>query len=313
MGNYHTPVLVTECVDLLDPHPGRVYVDATLGGGGHTLALLKRCPQIRVFAFDQDEEAIASANGTLDKYAERVELIRANFARLRTELALRKIKTIDGIIFDLGVSSHQLDTPERGFSFDNDAPLDMRMNQRAKTTAADALNTLSERALAAIFKDYGEEPQAGRIARTILNMRDKQPFATTRDLCRAIEKVAGIGSRESLKTKVRIFQSLRIYVNRELEVLQPTLQDAINILKPGGRIVVLSYQSLEDRVTKITFRKAADGCVCPPGLPRCACKVHKQLVLLNRKPLAPAAEEVAANVRSRSARLRAAEKSREER
>jgi 16S rRNA (cytosine1402-N4)-methyltransferase len=305
--NYHIPVLAENCVQTLDPHPGGVYVDATLGGGGHAKALLERCPQITLYGFDADSEALAEARNKLSDAA-GVEYVHANFSRLRTELALRKVKAIDGILFDLGVSSHQLDTPARGFSFDREAPLDMRMDARIAQTAADVLNEATERELAGIFRSYGEEPSAGRIAREIVRQRGEKPIQTTKDLARIIDKVYPAGTRDALKAKVRVFQSLRIRVNRELEVLEPALRDAINILRPGGRIVVISYHSLEDRIVKTTFLEAAAGCVCPPRIPLCVCGRKKQLRLLQRKPVSPGPEETAANPRSRSARLRAAEK-----
>ncbi len=308
MNNYHTPVLAEQCVGYLNPHSGGIYVDATLGGGGHSLAILQKCPDIHLFGFDQDEEAIQRSLDVLKDYADRLEAIKANFSRLRTELALRKVKTIDGVIFDLGVSSHQLDTKERGFSFDDEAPLDMRMDQSQDYTAGDAVNGLDQKELARIFRDYGEERNAARIARKIVGRRGENPIRTTGDLARIIESVAGAGTRESLKTKVRIFQSLRIYVNFELEVLEPALMDAINILKPGGRIVVLSYHSLEDRVVKNIFRTAATGCVCPPWVIDCVCGEKTRLRLLNKKPLTAQPAEVGNNVRSRSVKLRAAEK-----
>ncbi|MBW6513904.1 MAG: 16S rRNA (cytosine(1402)-N(4))-methyltransferase RsmH [Candidatus Syntrophosphaera sp.] len=308
MKSYHTPVLSEQCVGYLNPHSGGVYVDATLGGGGHSLAILQKCPDIHLFGFDQDDEAIKRSQDMLKDFADRLEAIKANFSRMRTELALRKVKAIDGVIFDLGVSSHQLDTPERGFSFDNEAPLDMRMDRSQDYTAADAVNGLSQAELTRIFKEYGEDPNATRIARKIEAKRASDPIKTTGDLARIIESAVGAGTKESLKTKVRIFQSLRIFVNFELEVLEPALTDAINILKPGGRIVVLSYHSLEDRVVKHIFRSAATGCDCPTQVLDCVCGKKKKLQLLNRKPLTADPAEVEQNVRSRSVRLRAAEK-----
>nr|HPH60961.1 16S rRNA (cytosine(1402)-N(4))-methyltransferase RsmH [Candidatus Syntrophosphaera sp.] len=261
---YHTPVMLTECVAYLQPRAGGVYVDATLGGGGHALGMLQATEGIRVYGFDQDADALAEAKERLAAYSDSCELIGTNFSRLRTELALRGVKSIDGALFDLGVSSHQLDEQARGFSIDGNAPLDMRMDRGQNYSAADAVNKLTQAELTRVFKDYGEELNAGRIAAKIVKERVKQPLRTTAELARVIESVAGTGSRESLKSKVRIFQALRIHVNRELEVLAPALQDAVNLLSPGGRIVVLSYHSLEDRIVKNVFKTAADGCVCPP-------------------------------------------------
>ncbi len=300
--------MVDECVRYLDPQPGKVFVDATLGGGGHTGALFAKCPEITVFGFDQDREALAAAKEALHDHIDNLRFIKANFSQIRTELALQKTKAIDGVLFDLGVSSHQLDDGTRGFSFDRNAPLDMRMDQTQRDDARKAVNDLSQAELAKIFKEYGEELNAGRIARAVVAAREKNPLETTGDLARAVESVAGTGTKESLKAKVRIFQALRIHVNRELRVLEPALKDAINILKPGGRIVVLSYHSLEDRVVKTVFRIAAEGCQCSPQAVSCVCGQTRKIRLLNKKPLLASAEETEFNTRSRSVRLRAAEK-----
>ncbi|MCB5224370.1 MAG: 16S rRNA (cytosine(1402)-N(4))-methyltransferase RsmH [Candidatus Cloacimonadaceae bacterium] len=308
MSQFHVPVMLDECVEFLQPRDGGVYVDATLGGGGHSLGLLTKNPNIRVYGFDQDENALAQAREKLAGFADRVEFIRANFSRMRTELALRRVKNIDGVIFDLGVSSHQLDTSERGFSFDGDAPLDMRMDSSLNYCAKDAVNELGKAELSRIFKEYGEELNAGRIAAKIVSQRVNKPLQSTSDLVKTIESVVGKGSRESLKSKARIFQALRIYVNRELEVLEPALRDAINLLSPGGRIAVLSYHSLEDRIVKNVFREARDGCVCPPEAMDCVCGKRKQVILICKKPLEAGEEEILNNIRSRSAKLRVAEK-----
>lgn len=308
MSEFHRPVMLDECVSFLQPRDGGVYVDATLGGGGHSLGLLKKNPNIRVFAFDQDKDALSQARKRLAGFKEQVEYIGANFSQMRTELALRKIKAIDGVLFDLGVSSHQLDTPQRGFSFDSDEPLDMRMDQSQRKNAKDAVNELSKAVLSRIFKEYGEELNAGRIASRIAFQRETKPLESTADLARAVESVVGKGTRESLKSKVRIFQALRIYVNRELEVLEPALRDAINLLSPGGRVAVLSYHSLEDRIVKTVFREARDGCVCPPEAMGCVCDKQRQVILITKKPLEAEEEEISTNSRARSAKLRVAEK-----
>ena len=308
MSEFHRPVMLDQCVDFLQVRDGGVYVDATLGGGGHSLGLLEKNPGIRIFGFDQDQDALSRARERLAGFEKQVEFIQANFSQMRTELALRKIKGIDGVLFDLGVSSHQLDTPQRGFSFDTDEPLDMRMDQSLRRSAKDAVNELTKAQLSRIFKEYGEELNAGRIAARIVVMRAGKPLESTAELAQAVESVAGKGSRESLKCKVRVFQALRIFVNRELEVLEPALRDAINLLTPGGRIAVLSYHSLEDRIVKTVFREARDGCVCPPEAVDCVCGKHKQLVLITKKPLEAEEEEISTNSRARSAKLRVAEK-----
>ena len=306
---FHTPVMAEKCISYLNLRAGKIYVDATTGGGGHSLAMLKSEPSIRLYCFDQDMEAIEEASKKLSNY-ENVELIKANFQQLRTELAYRKVKGIDGILFDLGVSSHQLNNENRGFSFEKDAPLDMRMDSSQEYSAYDAVNELDAKELARIFRDYGEELNAYRIAKAI--EWSPKPVNTTGELTRIIESVVGKGTKASLKTKVRIFQALRIYVNKELEVLASTLKDAINLLNPKGRIVVLSYHSLEDRIVKQEFKRAEQECICPPRSLACNCNHHKQLVILTSKPITASEEEILANPRSRSAKLRAAEKVKEE-
>lgn len=306
MSQYHLPVLANECAEYLNLRPGGIYVDATVGGGGHSLKFFELEPKIRLFAFDQDDEALTYAGKVLEKY--NPIFIKSNFRNLRTELALRKISSIDGILFDLGVSSHQLDEAERGFSFDKEAELDMRMDRESELCAKQVINEYDVRELRRIFKEYGEENLAGRIAKAIEQERSKQSIESTSDLAKVIEQVAGKGSKESLKTKVRIFQALRIYVNDELNALSLALQDAINILAPGGRIVVLSYHSLEDRIVKNTFRTAEQDCLCPPNIIKCICDHKSQLKVLTKKPVLAGDEELEQNIRSRSAKLRAAEK-----
>ncbi|MBP7118012.1 MAG: 16S rRNA (cytosine(1402)-N(4))-methyltransferase RsmH [Candidatus Cloacimonetes bacterium] len=304
--SYHVPVMSATCIELLNLRAGKVYVDATLGGGGHALAMYQKEPGIRLYAFDQDIEAIRAAGSTLKEY--NPVFIHSNFSQLRTQLSYNKVKGIDGILFDLGVSSHQLDDARRGFSFDKDAALDMRMDTSIELDAGKLVNTYSVQDLAKIFKEYGEENGAGRIARAIEKEREKGEIRTTGQLARVIESVAGTGSKESLKTKVRIFQAIRIAVNDELHSLSIALNDAINLLNPGGRIVVMSYHSLEDRIVKNAFRLAATGCICPPAIIHCVCDHHKQLELICRKPITATMQETEDNTRSRSAKLRAAEK-----
>ncbi|HRY84129.1 MAG TPA: 16S rRNA (cytosine(1402)-N(4))-methyltransferase RsmH [Candidatus Cloacimonadota bacterium] len=308
MSTYHQPVMVSECIDLLALKPGGIYVDATLGGGGHSWAMLQACPNIKLYCIDQDDDALAMASTVLNDKINSIGLIKANFARLRTELALRQVKGIDGVLYDLGVSSHQIDAAERGFSYDRDASLDMRMDLSIKQTAADLVNNLSVRELTRVIKDYSEELHAGRIARAIEQARAAKPITRTTELSRIIETVVGTGSKESQKSKARVFQALRIYVNRELEVLPFSLRDAINLLNKGGRIVVMSYHSLEDRIVKNIFRDAATGCKCPPNLLQCVCNEVPRLKLLNSRPLTASEQEIKLNSRAKSAKLRAAVK-----
>ena len=306
MSSYHQPVMAKTCLDMLQLKAGGIYVDATLGGAGHALAMYEAEPGIKLYAFDRDAEAIAEATQRLADYDPI--LIQANFRDLRTSLAYNKVKGIDGILFDLGVSSHQIDNAERGFSFDKDATLDMRMNREQELSALQVVNESSTGELRHIFREYGEEHAAGRIARAIENARATKAIATTNDLTAIIESVVGVGSKESLKTKVRIFQALRIFVNDELAALSFALTDAINLLNPGGRIVVMSYHSLEDRIVKNIFKLEATDCVCPPAIINCICDHKSKLKITTKRPLMAGSEEISSNVRSRSAKLRVAEK-----
>ena len=302
---FHTPVMVQECLSYLNLRAGHIYVDATTGGGGHSLAMLKAQPEIKIYCFDQDIEALEEAGKKLNN-SQNVELIHSNFKQLRTELAYRKVKGIDGILFDLGVSSHQLESAERGFSFEKDAPLDMRMDKNLNYNAYNAVNELDAKTLTRIFRDYGEEQNAYRIAKAI--EKSPKPIKTTSELAKIVESVAGKGTKTSLKTKVRIFQALRIYVNKELEFLSLALQDAINLLNPQGRIVVLSYHSLEDRIVKQTFKKAEQDNEKQPVRYNSNNNYHRQLIILTKKPVTATEEEILVNPRSRSAKLRAGEK-----
>lgn len=302
---FHTPVMVQECLSYLNLRAGHIYVDATTGGGGHSLAMLNAQPEIKLYCFDQDIEAIEEAGKKLNN-SQNVELIHSNFKQLRTELAYRKVKGIDGILFDLGVSSHQLESAERGFSFEKDAPLDMRMDKNLNYNAYNAVNELDAKTLTRIFRDYGEEQNAYRIAKAI--EKSPKPIKTTSELAKIVESVAGKGTKTSLKTKVRIFQALRIYVNKELEFLSLVLQDAINLLNPQGRIVVLSYHSLEDRIVKQTFKKAEQDNEKQPVRYNSNNNYHRQLIILTKKPVTATEEEILVNPRSRSAKLRAGEK-----
>ena len=305
---YHTPVMLKESIELLNLKQDGVYVDATLGGGGHTEVMLKHSLIRQVYAFDQDEDAIRYAGEKLKKSARKLTLIKSNFADMRTCLALKKVKTVDGVLFDLGVSSHQIDDAERGFSFDREAPLDMRMDKTSETTARDLLNTLSVVELARIFRIYGEEQAAGKIASWIDKSRNIKPLESTRDLVEIIERNLRTNPILVTKTKARIFQALRIYVNRELEALETAMDDAINLLNPQGRLVVISYHSLEDRIVKHRIGSAAKGCICPTTILKCMCNRKPRLRILTSKALKPSEGEIKANSRARSAKLRAAEK-----
>jgi 16S rRNA (cytosine1402-N4)-methyltransferase len=296
-------VLVEEAVRLLRPEQGGFFVDATVGSGGHAEALLRDGKTVRVLGIDRDPDALEEARGRLARFGNRVELARANFGDLDAVLAGRPAP--DGILADLGVSSMQLDRPERGFSFRRDGPLDMRMGRNGRS-AADIVATASVEELTRIFREFGEERMAAKIARGIVAERTRNPITTTRHLARIVagEK----GGRERIDPATRVFQALRIEVNQELVALARFLAAAVARLKPGGRLAVISYHSLEDRLVKETLRRESGVCLCPPRFPSCVCGAHKALEVLTRRPLRPSEEEVRRNPRARSARLRAAQK-----
>lgn len=305
----HTPVMVKEVVELLAVKPDGIYVDCTIGGGGHAEAILKSLgPSGRLVGLDRDPEALAAAEKRLGNDP-RVTLVRADFRHLAATLAGLTIHEVDGILYDLGVSSYQLDTPARGFTYWEDVPLDMRMDPEAPVTAADLVNNLSVWELAKIIAEYGEERWASRIAEFIVKEREHRPITTTGQLVEVIKKAIPAGARRlGPHPARRTFQALRIAVNQELDALKESLGQALKLLRPGGRLVVLSYHSLEDRIVKEFIREAAATCVCPPDAPVCRCDKKPLLRLLTKKPRTPTGEELGRNPRSRSARLRAAEK-----
>ncbi len=303
---YHVPVLLRTSVDLLVVRPDGVFVDGTLGGGGHSAAILERLNSAgRLFGCDQDVEALEHSYERL-KHDERISFIHTRTIHLRHHLALHGIGAIDGLLLDLGISSRHVDAAERGFSFQQDGPLDMRMNTREDPSAQQLIATSSIDELARIMFEYGEEPRARRIARAIDEARQRNAMRTTRDLAAAIER--GADARHLHKSLARVFQAFRIAVNRELEVLEQTLVEGVDLLAPGGRIVVIAYHSLEDRIVKHLFRREASSCLCPPRTPVCICGKTARLRILTNKPIEPDAEELLRNPRSRSARLRAAER-----
>jgi 16S rRNA (cytosine1402-N4)-methyltransferase len=306
----HLPVLPAEVLHWLAPRAGGVYVDGTIGGGGHAAATLEQAsPDGRLIGFDRDADALRAAATRLAPFGKRVTLVRGNFADMAHELSHLGIDGADGILLDLGVSSHQLDTGNRGFSFLQDAPLDMRMDGDAGVTAADLVNTLPEEELARIIREYGEERWAKRIASFIVQERGKGALATTLQLVDLIKgAIPKAKWEERLHPATRTFQALRIAVNEELASLEKGLDAAVGMLNPGGRLVVISFHSLEDRIVKERFRAFSRGCICPRELPVCACNHQPDLHVLTRKPVMAGETEVAANPRARSARLRAAEK-----
>ena len=299
-----------EVVELLAPRPGGVYLDGTLGGGGHARLILEACaPDGRLIGIDQDPAALQAAGALLAPFGERATLCRGSFAEMTTVLAGLGISQVDGILLDLGVSSHQLDTPARGFSFREDGPLDMRMDPRQPLTAADLLAQAEAFELKRIFRDYGEERWAGLIAREIVKTRTGEPLTTTHQLAELVCRcVPGGRIPQRTHPATRIFQALRIAVNGELEALKAGLEAALPLLSPGGRLAVISFHSLEDRMVKQTLRALANPCTCPPRLPVCVCGRKPQVKVLTPRGITPGAAEIAANPRSRSAVLRGAER-----
>jgi 16S rRNA (cytosine1402-N4)-methyltransferase len=301
----HVPVLLDEVVTYLAPRPGAVIVDATVGEGGHAEAILRRiAPAGRLIGFDRDADATVRAEERLRSFGQNVIVRQANFAALGSALDDVGVGHVDGVLFDLGVSSRQLLEPDRGFSFDRQGPLDMRMDLRQTITAADLVNTMNERELANLIYRYGEERASRRIAREIVKQR---PLETTRDLVRAVEAAVG-GGRGRLHPATRTFQALRIATNAETDALVSGLPQAIDRLRPGGRICVIAFHSLEDRVVKQVFGLAARGCSCPPDAPICTCGRQRTLRIITKKPVMATPAEVRRNPRARSARLRAAER-----
>lgn len=305
---YHTPVLLKEVVSHMQPRSGGLYVDATLGGGGHATELLRASsPDGRLIGLDWDAEALAEVERRLGEMRGRATLVRANFAEMESVMMDLGVTSVDGVLFDLGISSRHVDAASRGFSFQREGPLDMRMDTRTEVNASDLLNAASEAQLAAVFLRYGEERRARAIARAVVRARQRQPLATTTDLVRVVEQVLG-PKRGPTHPATRVFQALRIYVNRELENLERGLAAAVQRLKSGGRIVVIAYHSLEDRIVKHFFQRLGSACICPPALPVCACGRKDELRVITKRPVVPSPEELAANPRSRSAKMRVAEK-----
>lgn len=302
----HKPVLLQEVLNLLAPQPGDIVVDCTFGAGGHSKAMWQQMQrQGQIIGIDQDQEAIRNA-GVLPR---GVTLVHDNFLNIRSILLALGISQVDRVLFDLGVSSPQLDIPARGFSYRHDASLDMRMNQQSSTSAADLVNNLDEAELARIIWEYGEERWAQRIASFIVKQRAKNPIATTGQLVEIIKKAIPAGARRGGPHPAkRTFQALRIAVNQELAVITPSLTEAVEVMNIGGRIAVITFHSLEDRLVKQTFKQLERGCICPPRLPVCVCGKKPMLKIITKKPILPSNDELDHNPRSRSAKLRVAER-----
>lgn len=305
----HVSVLLNETVDAIVTDPDGIYVDCTLGGAGHAHAVGERLSEKgMLIGLDQDSDALAVATERLQDLKCRVLTIPTNFHDLKKALTDAGITAVNGFVFDLGVSSYQLDTAERGFSYMHDGPLDMRMDKDGELTAADVVNTYSAADLIRIIKDYGEERWAKRIVDFIIAARQEAPLITTGELVSVIKKAIPAGARkDGPHPAKRTFQAIRIEVNRELAILKESFTDAVSMLKPGGRIGVITFHSLEDRITKQTFKELSTGCICPPELPVCVCH-HTATVKARNKAIEPSEAEVTANPRARSAKLRIAEK-----
>ena len=306
----HKSVMLKETVDLLNVRPGGIFLDGTVGGGGHASEILRRLSGTgKLIGIDQDEDAIRAASERLSEYSDRVILVHANYVDFKSVLRKLNVEKLDGILLDLGVSSHQFDEAERGFSYRTDAPLDMRMDRSQERTAKDIINTYTEAELYRMIRDYGEDPFAKNIAKHIVNAREQAPVETTQQLVEIIRQAipARIRSKGGHPAK-QTFQAVRIELNRELDVLKASLSDMIDTLSPGGRMAVITFHSLEDRIVKQAFRTAENPCICPPDFPVCMCGRKSLGKVVTGKPLTASKEETEENPRAKSAKLRVFEK-----
>ena len=306
----HRSVLLDECMQGLAIKPDGVYLDGTAGGGGHSSEIARRLSDGGLLiAIDQDETAVAVVTERLSSFGLRARVVRNNFCELKSVCKEQGIEEIDGLLLDLGVSSYQLDTPERGFSYQADAPLDMRMDKRKSLSAYEVVNTYSQEKLKKILFDYGEERFAPAIASAIVKQREKHPIETTAELSDLIKYAIPPAAREGGHHPAkRSFQAIRIEVNAELDVIEPAIRDAVSLLRRGGRIAIITFHSLEDRIVKQTFADLASGCTCPRDFPVCVCGKKPLVKIVTKKPILPSREELEENPRSRSAKLRIAEK-----
>lgn len=306
----HKSVLLDETIEMLNIKPDGIYVDGTLGGGGHSYEICRRLgDKGRLIGIDQDEAAILAGSNKLKEFEDKVTIVRSNYSNMKTVLHNLGIQKVDGILLDLGVSSYQLDTPERGFSYKENSPLDMRMDTRSEITAKDIVNNYSEHDLYRIIRDYGEDKFAKNIAKHIVRVRSEKTIETTDELTEAIK--AAIPMKIRMNTghpAKKTFQAIRIELNKELEVLSKSLDDMIEMLNDKGRLCIITFHSLEDRIVKSSFRKNEDPCTCPPNFPVCVCGNQSQGIIITRKPIAPSEEEVLNNKRSKSSKLRVFER-----
>ena len=306
----HRSVLLDECIEALDIKPDGIYVDGTAGGGGHSLEIVKRLTEGgRLIAIDRDDAAIAAAGERLREFSDRVTFVRNNFSSIKESCEMLGVDRIDGVLLDLGVSSYQLDTPERGFTHNTDAPLDMRMDRRGELDAYTVVNTYSAEQLKKIIYAYGEDKFAPKIASAIVRYREREEIRTTGQLVDIIKSAIPAAAREGGHHPAkRTFQAIRVEVNGELDAIEPTIRDATSILNPGGRVAIITFHSLEDRIVKQTYADLASGCTCPRSLPVCVCGKKPLLKVISKKPILPSEVELEENPRSRSAKLRVAEK-----
>ncbi len=302
----HFSVLLNECIENLNIKPDGIYVDGTAGGAGHSSKIAEKLEGGLLIPIDQDEDAIKVVTERLAPYGERVQIVRDNFSNIKNVLDNLGIEKIDGLLLDLGVSSYQLDTAERGFSYMADAPLDMRMDNRAARSAYNVINDYSADELKKVIYDFGEERFAPKIVAGIINAR---PVNTTGELVEIIKKsLPSFARKEEWSSVKRVFQAVRIEVNKELDVIAPTIEAAVNRMNKGGRIVIITFHSLEDRIVKQVFTSLAAGCTCPKDFPVCVCGNKPKIKIITKKPILPSNEELAVNSRSKSAKLRVAEK-----
>ena len=305
----HIPIMLNEVIDGLNIKEDGIYLDGTLGGAGHSIEIVKRLKNGQLIGIDQDENALQKAKEVLSDYSDKVLFVKNNYENIDLILKELSIDKIDGILLDIGVSSHQFDEVSRGFSHNQDAPLDMRMDQSQEISAWDVVNKYSLNELEDIIFKFGEERWAKRIAEFIVEERSMNPIDTTLDLVSVIKKAIPKKVRmEGHHPAKKTFQAIRIEVNRELEVLQNSIEKMVKLLHPGGRLAIITFHSLEDRIVKEVFRELNKDCICPPHLPQCICEKEREIKIITRKPIIPTDEEIKLNPRSRSAKLRIAEK-----
>ena len=305
----HESVLLKEVLDNLNIKPDGIYVDGTLGGGGHSFKIVQRLRDGRLIGIDQDADAIEAASGRLKIFSDKVTIVNDNYVNIRRILEDLGIEKVDGILLDIGVSSYQIDNPERGFSYMEDAPLDMRMNKSQELSARDVVNGYSKEELARIIRDYGEDGFANNIAKHIVEEREKAPIETTGRLAEIVEQAVPASVRKGQRGYARkTFQAIRIEVNSELDVLSSSIDEMIDLLNPGGRLAIITFHSLEDRIVKNAFKTAENPCTCPPSFPVCVCGAVPKGKIITKKPIVPTEEECERNKRAASAKLRVFEK-----